>query len=55
MTVCKQYYPPRKGPQIELELKQLYRRRALIEDLIRTLELYVQHGAKPLPSRNRVA
>jgi hypothetical protein len=55
MTVSKQYSPPRKGPQIELELQRLYRRRALIEELIRSLELYVQAGAKPLPSRSRVA
>jgi hypothetical protein len=53
--VCNQYYPPRKAPQIELELKRLYRRRALLEDLIRSLELYVRNGAKPQPVRSRVA
>ena len=39
--------PPRKGPRVEAQLEQLYQRRLLLTDLIRTLEAYARAGPQP--------
>ncbi len=42
MMSKKQYSPPRKGPNVEAELESLYRRRLLVDRLIRSMEAYVR-------------
>ena len=48
MVSKNQDSPPRKGPQVEAQLEQLYQRRLLLTNLIRTLEAYARAG--PLPA-----
>ena len=48
MVSKNQDAPPRKGPRVEAQLEQLYRRRLLLTNLIRTLEAYARAG--PLPA-----
>ena len=47
--------PPRKGPNFEAELESLYRRRLLVENLIRTMEAYVRAGPDPVVFTRKVA
>ena len=42
MTSKNQYSPPRKGPNVEAELDSLYRRRAMVDRLIRSMKAYVR-------------
>lgn len=53
MAVCKHDVPPRKGPQVEARLEQLYQRRLLLEDLIQRLEAYARAGPPPAVSTSR--
>ena len=36
--------PPRKNPGVQPELQCLYRRRGVVENLIRAMEDYIRHG-----------
>jgi hypothetical protein len=47
--------PPRKGPKVEAELRQLYQRRLLLTNLIRTLEAYARAGPPPATGSTRKA
>ena len=42
MMSKNQYPPPRKGPNVEAELESLYRRRMLLERLIRDMKTYAR-------------
>ncbi len=55
MMSKRHYSPPRQGPRVEIELASLYRRRILLENLIRTLEDYARQPASVGAKARKVA
>lgn len=50
-----QYHPARKGPNVEAELESLYRRRILLDRLIRDMKTYARVSGEPGANRRRAA
>jgi hypothetical protein len=55
MTSKTQYYPPRKSPKVAAELESLYRRRLLVQKLVRCMEAYVRACPQPKLTSRKVA
>ncbi len=55
MTSKRQYPATRKGPKMEAELESLYRRRQLVEKIIRSMEAYVRACPERALTSRRVA
>ncbi len=55
MTSKRQYPSLREGPTVEAELESLYRRKELVERVIRSMEAYVRAYPERTLSSRKVA